>query len=128
MKLIAHIIIIVTLGGIHGCGQGNPSHVTEDPQPNVAKDKAKHEKITEAKARLLATEHVNTTYKGHVWKTALGDRKFYPVDPEGWHSIQAENGRLRLKYGFGNRGQDFIVSMEPDGTDIRVEHHNYALR
>lgn len=83
--------------------------------------------VSEAEARQLATEHVNSRFKGHVWKTDLGDRTFSFLTPQCWHSIGKKDGRLVLRCG-GVRGQEFQVSMNPDGTEIRVDGHGYALR
>jgi len=83
--------------------------------------------ITEAEARRLAAEHVNSKLEGHVWQTALGGREFVPVEPGQWNGVVLRDSRLVLRCG-GRRGQEFTVSMRPDGSDIRLERHGYALR
>ena len=123
MKLFASIIVIVACIAAYGCtGKEEPPQAIEEARPQHQESK-----VTEAEAKQLASDYVNSTFAGHVWKTDLGDRKFYDVSPQHWHSMQIKNGRLFLKHG-ASRGQDFTVSMNIDGTEIKVEHHGYALR
>ena len=122
MKMITNTVVaVVACIAIQGCSRiGQPPLVVEEAKPMRAD-------VTETKCRQLASDHVNSTFKEHVWKTDLGDRKFYNVSPQHWHSIETMDNRLVLKYG-ASRGQEFTVSMNLDGTGIKVEHHGYALR
>lgn len=130
MKPIVSIALsVVVCIAIQGCrGAVQAPHVVEETESPKENARPVPPNVTEAKARQLATDHVNSTFRRHVWKTALGDRAFYCITPQQWHSIATKDGRLLLKYGYGSRGQDFTVSMNPDGTEIKVEHHGYALR
>lgn len=83
--------------------------------------------ITEAEARRLAAEHVNSKLAGHVWQTPLGERKFAPMAPRHWHAVALQGGRLVLRCG-GSRGPEYTVSMKPDGSDVRLDSHGYATR
>ena len=107
------VAILLAIALVPGCHSGSDAQ-----QPSL---------ITEAEARRLASEYVNSKFDGHVWNTSLGEREFTPVEPRHWHGVAADANRLTLRCG-RTRGQEFTVSMKPDGTDIKVEHHGYALR
>ncbi len=129
MRTILEILFVfISCIAILGCSRTpQPRPVADTGKPAKEQSTPIRANVTETEAKQLATDHVNSTFKGHVWKTALGNRAFYNVSTQHWHSIETKDGRLVLKYGFGNRGQDFIVSMNLDGTGIKVEHHGYAL-
>ncbi len=83
--------------------------------------------ISEAEARQCAADHVNTEFKGHVWKTGIGDRTFRNMSPEDWFVVKVEETRILLQRG-GRNGQEFTVSMNLDGTNVKVLKHSYATR
>ena len=129
MKLMANVVVVAACVAAHGCTRTvEPTEVAEENSLQHEETKVDRANVTEGEARQLASNHVNSAFKGHHWETALGDREFYAVSTQGWRSIETKDGRLVLKYGYGNRGQDFTVSMNPDGTGIKVEDHGYALK
>ncbi len=130
MRTILEILFVsISCIAILGCSRTpQPRQMADTAKPAKEQSTTIRASVTETEAKQLASDHVNSTFKGHVWNTALGNRAFYSVSAQYWHSIETKDGRLVLKYGFGNRGQDFVVSMNLNGTGIKVEHDGYALQ
>ncbi|NQT92386.1 MAG: hypothetical protein HQ559_06465 [Lentisphaerae bacterium] len=83
--------------------------------------------VSEREARQLAVEHVNAEFKGHVWKTAIGERAFHKMSPEDWFLVEIGDTSILLKRS-GRNGQEFTVSMNLDGTSVKVLEHGFATR
>ena len=125
----ARAIFVVVLGvfisaGLHGCTKPPPP-TGPVPTPELS-PAIKKVRISDAEARQRASDYVNAKLAGHVWHTPLGDRSFSAVDPRRWNGVVPQDGRLVLRQG-GIAGQEITVSMSPEGTDLRLENHGFAL-
>jgi len=95
------------------------------PAPESGTDNEATRVITEQEARQLATDYVNTNFKGHVWKTSIGDRPFQKMSPEDWALVKIETTTI-LVIRSGRNGQEFRVSMNLNGSNIEVLNHAFA--
>jgi len=121
----AFVLGVVVSSGLQGCTKPAPS--TGPVSTPVLNPTATMVRVSDAEARQRASSYVNAELAGHVWHTELGDRRFSPVGSSDWLGVEARDGRLVLRQG-GIAGQEITVSMSPDGTDLRLEFHGYALR
>jgi hypothetical protein len=83
--------------------------------------------IGESEARQLAVDHVNAEFNGHVWKTVIGKPTFQKMSPKDWFLVKIGETSILLKRS-GRNGQEFTVSMNLDGTNIKVLKHSYATK
>ena len=83
--------------------------------------------IGKPEARQLAADHVNAEFKGHIWQTSIGDRAFQEMSPDDWFLVEIEATTILLKRA-GRNGQEFTVSMKPDGSNVKVLTYGFATR